>query len=67
MPHPDFHAPPLGDWHLSCRDPWAHIENLRNELADVRSYLLGDTNLTGLSIDSLMELLPNPDDYPDAD
>lgn len=67
MSHPDFHPAPCGDWHRSCRDPWFHIESLRNELGHVRSYLLGAENATGHAIDSLMELLPDPDDYPDPD
>lgn len=62
-----YHSHPLGDWHVRCRDPWAEVEFLRTCLSGVRNYLLGAENATGHAVDSLMALLPDPDDYPDPD
>lgn len=62
----NYHPAPLGDWLAELRDPWPVIDRLRMALNEARRYTLGDTNCTGLSIDSLLQLLPREEDYEDG-
>jgi hypothetical protein len=58
----EFHAAPFNDFSLELKDPWPVVERLRLALVEAQYYTPGAENVTGLSIDSLLELLPNDDD-----
>jgi hypothetical protein len=57
-----YHPAPFGDFSTEVSDPWPVVERLRLALVEAQYYTPGDTNITGLSIDALLELLPNEDD-----
>lgn len=58
----EFHSAPFNDFSLELKDPWPVVERLRLALVEAQYYTPGAENATGLSIDSLLELLPNDDD-----
>jgi hypothetical protein len=58
----DFHPAPFQDFSTELRDPWPVVERLRMVLVEAQYYTPGAENMTGLAIDSLLELLPNEDD-----
>lgn len=59
---PNYHPAPFGDFSTELADPWPVVERLRIALVEAQRYTPGAENITGLSIDSLLELLPNDDD-----
>ena len=66
MGRQDFYPAPLGDIHRRCADPWRLVEELRDTLQRFQAYFPGAENTTGNSIESLLDLLPDPADYPDS-
>ena len=66
MARQDFYPAPLGDVHRRCPNPWLLVEELRDALTRAQNYFLGAENITGNSIEALLDLLPDPDDYPDS-
>lgn len=58
----NFHPAPFNNFSTELSDPWPVVERLRIALVEAQYYTPGAENVTGLAIDSLLELLPNEDD-----
>jgi hypothetical protein len=54
---PDFHPAPHDELSTYISYPQDFVNGLYRELLEARPYFPGDTNVTGLCIDSLMERL----------
>ena len=58
----NFHPAPFDNFSTELSDPWPVVERLRLALVEAQYYTPGAENVTGLAIDSLLELLPYEND-----